>query len=109
MLERHAGAQLLDLAHVQHNVLCQNGDTGCVAAMSLQPGAAIPACTAEKPGRAADSVANAEARVIGQFAQIFDLTGKFMPDDRFWQRPGAVVALVERDIVVTDADIADAA
>ena len=56
-----------------------------------------------------EGVANAEARVIGQFAQIFDLTGKFMLDDRFWQRPGAVVALVERDIVVTDADIADAA
>ena len=109
VLERHAGAQLLDLAHVQHNVLCQNGDTGCVAAMRLQPGFAIAACAAEIPCVAADGVANAEARVIGQFAQIFDLTGKFMPDDRFWQRPGEVVALVERDIVVTDADIADPA
>ena len=99
----------MDLTHVQHDRFGQNGGTGDVAAMGFQPGAAIPACTAEIPCVAADGVANAEARVIGQFAQIFDLTGKFMPDDRFWQRPGAVVALVERDIVVTDADIADAA
>lgn len=61
VLERHAGAQLLDLAHVQHNVLCQNGDTGCVAAMRLQPGFAIAACAAEIPCVAADGVANAEA------------------------------------------------
>ena len=78
-------------------------------ALPVSCGFAIAACAAEIPCVAADGVANAEARVIGQFAQIFDLTGKFMPDDRFWQRPGAVVALVERDIVVTDADIADAA
>ena len=54
-------------------------------------------------------VADGESLCCGLWAERNDLTGKFMPDDRFWQRPGAVVALVEQDIVVTDADIADAA
>ena len=76
--------------------------------MGLQPGAAIPACTAEKPGRAADSVADAEACVIGGFAKVFDDAGKFVPDDRFRQRPGEMVTLVERDVIVADADKSDA-
>ena len=108
MLERNVATELMDLTHVQHDRFGQNGGTGDVAAMGLQPGAAIPACTAEKPGRAADSVADAEACVIGGFAKVFDDAGKFVPDDRFRQRPGEIVALVERDVIVADADKADA-